>query len=128
MDLTEITCKLISFKTVTSATETNLRALVWCRGFLKKSGIKAEIKVIENRPLLLWGSQPNEAEIMINSHMDVMPGDNDLFSPRKIGGRIRGRGSLDTKSAVATMLNITENTARILPEKKLMFAIVTDEE
>jgi succinyl-diaminopimelate desuccinylase len=65
---------------------------------------------------------------MVNSHIDVVPGPDRIFSPITKGKFIYGRGSADTKSAVAVMLNLNPEIIKLSASKNILFSLVSDEE
>ena len=119
---------LISFPTITSDVKTNDQALRWCQKFLADNNIKSRLEEISGRPLLHWGSPPQKAEIMINSHLDVVPGSTAIFRPKTIGSRLFGRGAADTKAAVATLISLDPQFIKLATRKKILFSLVCDEE
>lgn len=72
--------------------------------------------------------------LMLNTHTDTVPvGDMenwkyDPFSARLENGRIYGRGSSDSKSGVASILIALKNNAPRNFKRKLLIALVGDEE
>ena len=119
---------LISMKTVTSDKQANYEALMWCQNYLNNKNVLSKLEIINDQPLLWWGCKPEKAEIMINSHIDVVPGSDAIFTPKITGDRLFGRGSLDTKSSIASYLDLPETTIKSALDKKIIFVLVSDEE
>jgi acetylornithine deacetylase len=73
-----------------------------------------------------------EHRIILAPHMDTVGGDlSKIFSPRKIGNKIHGRGACDTKGSVAVMFHALERLAkrRQRPAKtEIVFIGFVDEE
>jgi succinyl-diaminopimelate desuccinylase len=68
--------------------------------------------------------------LVLCTHLDVVPGPIELFSPTIDNGRLYGRGSCDAKGALAAMVAAAER-ACLEPAKfsgKLIIAAVADEE
>lgn len=102
--------------------------LEWCRNFLKKRGISAEIKYFVNSSILIWGAAPKNAKIMINSHIDVVPAPKSSFKPIFKENKIFGRGSADAKSSVAVLLSLDKEIIAKASKKGVVFSLVCDEE
>ncbi|MBI2543096.1 MAG: M20 family metallopeptidase [Candidatus Aenigmarchaeota archaeon] len=72
--------------------------------------------------------------LMMNSHMDTVPTGKiddwkyDPFSGKIVGNKIYGRGTCDSKGNVATILSALKNSAKSQFRRKLVVAIVGDEE
>ncbi len=72
--------------------------------------------------------------IILAPHLDTVGGDpltDDYFRPRKIGGRLHGRGACDTKGSVAAMFAALLAVARSGPvprDAELVFVGLVDEE
>lgn len=63
--------------------------------------------VAENRANLLI--QFGEPRIVFTTHLDVVDGPEHLFSPRREGDTLVGRGACDAKGIAATMLAVVES-------------------
>lgn len=123
-----ILTKLISFPTITSNLEVNSACLAWCKQTLSQKGIPSNLITVSGRPLLNWGSKPEEARIMINSHADVVPAPQSDFQAKISNGKVFGRGSADTKSAVSALLNLSPNIIKTAVLKNILFSLSSDEE
>lgn len=67
-----------------------------------------------------------EPKIWLNAHLDIVPGEEHLFSPRIKNDRLIGRGALDMKTAASCM---TELTRKLIQEgNNIGIMLVTDEE
>lgn len=83
-----------------------------------------------NIPSLLFYNTPTPPEkfkVILNAHLDVVPGTTDQFHPFEKQGRIYGRGAYDMKAGAAISILLFKNLA-----KKIAFPLglqlVTDEE
>ncbi|HEY5337742.1 MAG TPA: M20 family peptidase [Rhizomicrobium sp.] len=96
-------------------------------------------EVIGKSLLFTWkGKNPNEAPILLMAHMDVVPvvpgTEKDWahapFSGDIAGGFVWGRGSIDDKGCLITILDAAERLAHdgFTPERTIMFAFGQDEE
>ncbi len=48
-------------------------------------------------------------QIVFSTHIDVVPGNDELFTPQKKGDLLFGRGACDAKGIVATMVAVAES-------------------
>ncbi|MEN2974544.1 MAG: M20 family metallopeptidase [Candidatus Caldarchaeales archaeon] len=105
---------------------------------LSKIGVKTKIDRFEENRANVIGiiDKYDEPSILLNSHLDTVPaGDRELWSTPPFNGevrdgRIHGRGSVDAKGILASMIG----ALKILADKdwpirgKIVFAAVADEE
>lgn len=96
--------------------------------YLQENGLEGEI--IENNGyksyVLLIGE--GDKTIILNGHLDVVPGKLEQFNPIERDGRIYGRGSADMKSGCAAMINTMIELSKKPLSCRVMMQIVTDEE
>jgi succinyl-diaminopimelate desuccinylase len=74
----------------------------------------------------LPGPRP-EFRVILNAHLDVVPGEADQFRARRRGARLYGRGSQDMKVAALVLAEVFRELAAELPYP-LGLQLVTDEE
>ncbi len=99
------------------------------RAILRAEHVSSRVIKITNRSVLIWGELNLEkSEWLINSHLDVVPGNTDQFIPQIKKGKVWGRGSADTKAGCAVMLKNALSWQSIAKKKHLTFMLVTDEE
>ncbi len=67
-----------------------------------------------------------EFKFMLMGHVDVVPGNQNQFTPKVIGNRLYGRGAIDMKSQVAAMVVLVKRLAKLKPSMALM--LTSDEE
>jgi succinyl-diaminopimelate desuccinylase len=79
--------------------------------------------------LLIYNSvrKINDFKIILNAHLDVVPGLAKQFSPVEKDGRIYGRGVYDMKAAAAVMIVLFKEIAHKLPYP-VGLQLTTDEE
>ena len=104
------------------------KSMAFCANWLRSKGINVEI--LENRGLKMLVSTVGEKgpTIILNGHIDVVPGDPEDFIPRMEENRFYGRGSYDMLGSVATMMKLVEELSTMDLECKVMLVIVPDEE
>lgn len=71
--------------------------------------------------------RPAKFRVLLNGHVDVVPGKEEQFTPTVKNGRLYGRGTLDMKTAALALTRVFMQTAHALPYP-LGLQIVTDEE
>lgn len=114
---------------VDSSSKKNANKLIdYVSDYLYAKGLEGEI--IENNGyksyILTIGK--GSKTIVLNGHLDVVPGKEYQFNPIEKNGRIYGRGSADMKSGCVAMINtVVELSKKKLPNR-VMLQLVTDEE
>lgn len=66
-------------------------------------------------------------KIILNAHLDVMPGGIEQFEPYEKDGKLYGRGSYDMKATTAAMVLLFKYLAKHLPYP-IALQVTTDEE
>ncbi|MDP9310068.1 MAG: M20 family metallopeptidase [Chloroflexota bacterium] len=74
-----------------------------------------------------FDDQPAKA-LVLNAHVDVVPGRPEQFQPFEQDGRVYGRGSQDMKGAAAAMLLVLKAVAEGGQRPNAAWQFVTDEE
>jgi succinyl-diaminopimelate desuccinylase len=93
-------------------------------------GITVERFEKGDKPSLLayYGpTRPARFKVLLNGHLDVIPGSPTQFTPRIHDGRLYGRGALDMKVSVLTLTQVFCEMAPQVPYG-LGFQVTTDEE
>ncbi len=80
-------------------------------------------------PSLLYTNTPDtkQFKIILNAHLDIVPGLQTQFRPYVQDGKLYGRGAYDMKAAAAVMVLLYREVAETLPFS-LGLQITTDEE
>ncbi|MFH1173907.1 MAG: M20/M25/M40 family metallo-hydrolase [archaeon] len=121
-ELTRLTAKLITFKTVKEHPEELQRCTEFIARYFKNKHVR---KFMHNgKPsLFITNRKTKRPKILLNGHIDVVEGEPEQFLPRIKAGRLYGRGAVDMKAGVAAcMLAMQHSTGDV----GLM--IVADEE
>ncbi|MFI1994059.1 M20 family metallopeptidase [Actinoplanes sp. NPDC020271] len=71
--------------------------------------------------------RPGRPRVILNGHLDVVPGTPELFRPRRDGDRLYGRGTHDMKVAALVLATVFRSLAAELPYP-IALQLVTDEE
>lgn len=66
-------------------------------------------------------------KVILNAHLDVVPGEHDQFIPKEVEGKIFGRGAQDMKSGAAVLIYVFKSIANTI-SYPIALQIVTDEE
>ncbi len=66
--------------------------------------------------------------LILNAHVDVVPGRPEQFQPFERDGRVYGRGAQDMKAAAAAMLLVLRDLAAAGERPSVSWQFVTDEE
>jgi succinyl-diaminopimelate desuccinylase len=66
--------------------------------------------------------------LVLNGHLDVVPGHPEQFEPRVEGGRLIGRGAYDMKAALAAMMLAVADLSAGLRGVEVELMVVPDEE
>lgn len=122
----------------------NARAFIEMRRVLESNypRVHATLKVVvvnDYSLLFLWrGSRPELEPVLFTGHLDVVPAEAEAahpwtcppFSGQIQGGFVWGRGALDIKSQVVTMLEAAEHLIRagFTPQRPILLAFGHDEE
>jgi succinyl-diaminopimelate desuccinylase len=104
------------------------QAIYYSENYLTKNGI--ECKIVENGEYKSIVCQVGQGDktLVFNGHLDVVPGENEMFEPYLSEGKIFGRGSADMKAGCAAMMNTIIKLSKEDLNCKVMLQLVSDEE
>lgn len=130
-ELTEFTSALVSYKTVAANTEAQRACLHFIGEYLGSlPGVHFSNYVSNDIPsLVITNRDTQHPDIILSGHIDVVPGASEQFVPRVVGDRLYGRGSMDMKGGVATIVKLFHDlvaSGEDLPSIGLM--LTSDEE
>ncbi|MEV6348183.1 M20/M25/M40 family metallo-hydrolase [Actinoplanes sp. NPDC051851] len=77
--------------------------------------------------LVTASAQPGRPRVILNAHLDVVPGTDEQFRPVIDGDRLYGRGAHDMKAAAVVLATVFREVAGSLPYP-IALQLVTDEE
>jgi succinyl-diaminopimelate desuccinylase len=125
-DLVVLAQRLISYETCEP--EAISEAAGFIKGWLEAQGIEAERDEVRGLPVIRAETGPEGAPtIVLEGHIDVVPGHSEQFEPRLEGDRLYGRGAYDMKGALAAMM-IVAAAMRDQDSVRVRLGIVGDEE
>lgn len=127
-DIVTLTKNLIKIPSVT----TNQKELAKAIDLVKKELNGFNFKYFDKKgyPSLLFYNTPalpKKFKIILNAHLDVVPGKKRQFVPFEKNGRLYGRGAFDMKGGAACEILVFKELAKKL-SYPLGLQIVTDEE
>lgn len=104
-------------------------AMDFVAGWLEGRGVDLTRRDLGDREVLIARAGSGPVRVILNGHIDVVPGHADQFTPRIDGDRLIGRGAYDMKAALAAMMIATSNLAEAPPQGvQVDLVIVPDEE
>lgn len=127
--LTELTKELIKFKTTNDRPEELKRCIEFIESFFSECDViikKHESNSKHSLVILLKDTK--EPELFLVAHCDVVPADEDMFTPVVKEGSLYGRGSVDNKGSVAVIMHLMKHYATQEKKPSIGLMITTDEE
>jgi succinyl-diaminopimelate desuccinylase len=127
-DIIELTKKLIRLKSIPEYPEQLNQSLELCVKHIKAETIETFEKngsktiLADNRT-----SRPARFKIILNGHLDVIPGKPEQYEPFVSGDRLYGVGATDMKANVACIISVFNKMANQV-DYPLALQLVTDEE
>lgn len=115
--IVELTEALIRFQTVHAKPDQIRQCVDFVETYLKNANLKYRRKQHGGYPYLLVTPADGYAPVLLMSHLDVVAGDEALFTPRVENGRLYGRGSIDDKYAVALSLVLLKEFVEALHQQ-----------
>ncbi len=125
-ELVALAKRLIGYET--SDPESITEAAGFVKGWLEARGIEAEHDLVRGLPVIRAEVGPASAPtVVLEGHIDVVPGLPGQFEPRLDGDRLYGRGAYDMKGALAAMMVVTA-ALRDSERVRVRLGVVGDEE
>lgn len=127
--LIEIFEKLVSFRTVTGDHEAAKACLAYVEKLLIPSGMHINNYSSNGFHSLVATTQDTKSPtLLLQAHLDVVPGANELFTLQGKGPKLVGRGAFDMKFAAASYLWIIEELCERIKDYDVGIMFTTDEE
>ncbi len=122
--------KLVSMHTISSDRNANDHALNFVEDFLSQRGMYVERFQKNGIGSIIATTKPGNKQpaVLLNAHIDVVPGAEESFHLRLEEGRFIGRGVMDMKHAVAAYLTLVDNLKDNLDDYDFGIMINSDEE
>lgn len=122
--------RLIAIPSISGDEATSAQVIKYCEEVLRKAGMHITTFKSGGFSSLVATSRPDvkKPKLFLGAHLDVVPGDEALFTLRREDGRLYGRGVLDMKFAGACFLQVATELADELAEYDFGIMLTTDEE
>jgi succinyl-diaminopimelate desuccinylase len=104
------------------------KAMDYCEEWLTDRGVSVEKIKNEGYAMLVSEIGQGESTIVLNGHIDVIEAEPSQFEPYINEGKMYGRGSVDMKAGVASMMETFVQLKDSDLATKVMLQIVPDEE
>lgn len=127
----ELSKKFLAIESISDHPSKLKQVIDLAEKYLKDQNIILHRFQIKGKPSLVATlTKTKTPEIMLNGHLDVVPGKPLQFKPKVVGDKLYARGAHDMKAACAVMIQVFKKLAKDnkYPREKLGLMIVTDEE
>lgn len=127
-DVLELSKALVAIRSVDGDFLALSQALDLCIAELKGFTIE-EFESNGYRSILVYkaAQRPRKFKVILNGHLDVVPGKEEQYTPVVKDNRLYGVGALDMKSSVACLISTFKQMAPVV-DYPLGLQLVTDEE
>lgn len=120
---------IISFQSEVSYAEQKRDVISFCSDILNDLGISFSKQVFYNQPCLFMSAyNTKKPKVLLQAHLDVVPGSLEQFHLVEKDGKYFGRGVFDMKFAAACYLRLAEELKDQLDELDFGIMLTTDEE
>jgi succinyl-diaminopimelate desuccinylase len=129
-ELVRLTMDLVAIPSVSDDPQGREDVIAYIERFCAAlPGVRTSRHESDGKPSLVAAFDDAPAKsLILNAHVDVVPGRPDQFRPQERDGRIYGRGTQDMKAAGAAMLLLLKNLAEEGVHPNIAWQFVTDEE
>jgi len=126
-ELTQLTEDLIRFRTVDGNDDAFAEIRAFIKGFFEDTGLTLTEYEHNGKVSMLFTKSGNtNPKVLLYGHTDVVDGTDDQFIPKKDGDRLYGRGAMDMKSGLASMMMLMKEN--VDTDLDIGLLIVPDEE
>ena len=121
--------ELISIKTISGHCKENKEALDWIKKKIKNLPVYIkEFKSNSFSSLIITTQKTKTPIVCFVAHIDVVPGPNEIFIPKRRGNIIYGRGAFDMKFAIVCYIKLLVEINKDLSRYNFGILITSDEE
>lgn len=126
----ELLSKLVSMPTITDDTVANELALDYLEKYFKERGLHTKRYTFDGHGSLIATVKPDvkKFKVLLYGHVDVMPGSEQVFTLRREGDKLYGRGVFDMKFAIAAYQKAIDDLKDKLDDYDFGIMITSDEE
>lgn len=122
---------LVAFRTISAIPNTiEMKVCAsYCAEFFSKQGLFTQVGEINGYPHVIATSQrTKKPKILLQAHVDVVPGEDELFKMRQQDGKYLGRGVFDMKFATASYMKLAERLSSKINNYDFGIMLTFDEE
>jgi len=127
-ELESTLAKLVSIPSVSSNPETCFEVISYIRKQIESLGLHFTSGDTPAPWLIATTKDTKEPDILLISHLDVVPGDDHLFTMQSHDGKLYGRGVYDMKLAAACYIEFFKKHADTLSNLNIGMLFTVDEE
>jgi len=129
-ELIQLTCELIAIPSTADQPEQLQAVIDYAERYAQNiPGIHAQRFEWAGKPSLVVTLRDTRSPaVMLNAHLDVVPGRPEQFQPEVRADRIYGRASQDMKGSGAVLLRLIKDLAALPEPPNVGFMFVSDEE
>ncbi|MBC8162777.1 MAG: M20/M25/M40 family metallo-hydrolase [Roseiflexaceae bacterium] len=129
-DLIALTCDLMKIPSIAERPADLQAAIDYAERYARDiPGVYLQRGEHEGKPYLMATLRDTKTPALIlNAHLDVVPGRPEQFTPELRDGRIYGRASQDMKGSGAVLLRLLRDLAALEARPDVGFQFVSDEE
>lgn len=128
-DLTALLTELVAFKTVSGELPAAYACTEYLENFLMQRGMHVQRHLSNELPsLVATARQTKSPKVLLQAHLDVVPGPASLFKLVESSGRLIGRGTFDMKFAGAVYLKLVDDLQADIDKYDFGLMFTFDEE
>ena len=128
-EIVKLAQKLITFRTTADRPDEIRQCVRFIKDYFADSTIIIREHIHGDSPSLhLTFNRRKKQSLILNGHLDVVEGTDSQFIPKRIQGKLYGRGTDDMKASLATMIVLMKNLAKKRKPPSVGLMIVSDEE
>jgi succinyl-diaminopimelate desuccinylase len=121
--------ELIAFRSVSADKEASKACAEFCAGFFEGRGLYTKYLESDGYPNVIATSQrTKKPKILLQAHMDVVPGEEELFTMERKDGKLTGRGTFDMKFACAAYMATLDRLGEHIKDYDFGIMLTFDEE
>lgn len=129
MNTQKILKELVEIPSITSDTKECLKAIKYIEKIAKENNLKTKILEKNNVYCLLISNQiKKKYKIILNGHLDVVPGNENMFKVKVKDNKMFGRGTSDMKGVNVALLLAYIEIVKLGKGDDILLLFTTDEE
>lgn len=127
-DIVTLSKKIISIQSTSDNKDELEKILEIALSYVKEYTVERfENDGVKSALVYTADKRPSKFKVILNGHLDVVPGKEDQYTPRINGDRLYGVGSMDMKASVVCLIMAFKEVASKV-NYPLALQLVTDEE